>query len=321
MNRGFREVWIDDLTPIMIDAFALYIWATPFITRLLSTVGTTVWWYVATVMVIAMLTFTVNLAAHKHIHWLHSDLRVCESPLFRSVWLFAAMSTVTRHTEGGGVLPFTIVTFLPLVYVRISPLLPPVTALYATGFFVCTILISVTRLGGHNVNAKDTNFSFYESGLDLLSFTISCAHHSIWIASHKHTRSLQHTEYQSQSDTQTDTCTSILGAWVQSEATILATFRMLLVIFSILVGGTPTYSTSVLLEYPLLGLLQTLFLLATISTLAAWTHGQHQQPTCLSNVLLATVVASSCGMLVDGTGQTVCLLAAMPFAIALELMG
>ena len=302
------------MTPFMIDAFTLHIWATPICTRILA--GTTAGWYVPTVITIAMLTFTVSLAAYTHVEWLHYEVGVTDSPLFRSAWLFAAMSTVTRHIGGGGVLPFTLVTFLPLVYVRISPLLPPVTALYATGFFVCTILLAVTGRSGHAVHVTDTGFNVYVmSGLELLSFTISCVHHSIWIASHHHTRSLQTPAYQSPSDPSTTLSRWIHAEWIHTEATRLASFRTLVVLFSMLVR-TPTYSAIFL---PL-RFLQTLFLLATISTLAAWTHGQHQRPTSLSNVLLATVVASSCGMLVDGTGQTVCLLAATPFAVALELL-
>ena len=316
MDTGFREIWSHSLTPLVIDAFTLYMWATPFTTHLLATVGTTAGWYVTTVMTVAMLTFTVSIVTYKHVNWLHEEVGVSESPLFRSVWLFAAMGTVVRHVGGVGVLPFTLVTFLPLVYVRISPLLPPITALYATGFFICTTLVASTRHGGPAIHATGTSFSAYISVLELLSFTISCAHHSIWIASHNHTRPLPPTEYQGPSDTKTDPITS-LTRLIYAESTQLAAFRTLVVLFSMLVGGTHTYPASFL---PIC-FLQTLFLLATISTLAAWTHCQHQQPASLSQVLLATVVASSCGMLVDGIGQTACLLAAAPFAIALELLG
>ena len=155
------------------------------------------------------------------------------------------MGTVVRHIGGGGVLPFTLVTFLPLVYVRISPLLPPITALYATGFFICTILVAVTRHGGHTMHATDTSFSVYFSVLELFSFTLSCVHHSIWIASHNHTRSLQPPEYQGPSDAQTDPSTS-LPRWIHSESIQLATFRTLVVLFSMLVGGTHTYTASFL---------------------------------------------------------------------------
>ena len=314
MKRGFREIWGYELTPFILDAFTLHLWATPFAIRLLDTVGTTIYWYIGTVMAIATLTFVASLVPNIHLGWLHTEVGVCESPLFRSAWLFTAMATVTRHTGGAGILPFTLVAFLPLVYVRISPRLPPVTALYATGFFICTILVAFARhtyqdTTGHPAYATDTSFNVVSTISEFISFTISCVHHSLWITSHKHAESIPtpeyHTTHQGMSDPQTDPNTPLLKS----------TFRTLVVLLSMLVRETPTYSAN----YLTLCFIQTLFLLATISTLAAWTHGQHKQPTSLSNILLATVVASSCGMLVDSTRQTACLLAATPFAIAIEL--
>ena len=316
MSSWFIELWNDYLTSLILDAFVLQMWATPFTTRLFDTVGTTVEWQVFIVILVAVLTFTFSLVTNINTDWLNNEVRVCESPLFRSAWLFAAMGAVTRHI-GAGVLPFTIVTFLPLVYVRISPLLPHITALYATGFFVCTIILAVAGGRGH---ATDTSFNWGFFILDSISLTIICVHHSVWIASHDHTRSLQQPhDYQGLSGTQklnfTDPRTEF--SRILYEATRLATFRTLVVLSSMLVIGTPTHSVSFLS----LSFVRTLFLLATISTSAAWTNCQHQQPTSLRNVLLATVVASSCGMLIDGTGQTAFLLIATPFAIALDIFG
>lgn len=312
MSSWFIELWNESLTPLIIDAFVIQIWATPFTTRLYDTVGTTGELQALICIIIAVLTFTFSLVANLNPDWLNNEVRVCESPLFRSAWLFAAMGAVTRHI-GGGVLPFTIVTFLPLVYVRISPLLPPITALYATGFFVCTIILAFTGGRGH---ATDTSFNWGFLFLELMSLAIICVHHSVWIASHHYTRSLQkpHDSHRA-SGTQTDPRAELRR--IRDEATLLATFRMLVVLVSMIFIGTPTHSVNFLS----LSLIRTLFMLATISTSAAWTHCQHQQPTSLRNILLATVVASSCGMLVDGTGQTAFLLVAAPLAIALDVLG
>ena len=97
MTRGIQEIWKDDVTPLILDAFTLHLWVTPFRTCLMGTASpegtrSIVWWPVVNVVALTVITFAMSLTAS-----LHTPMGVCESPLFRSMWLFAAMGTVTRH--------------------------------------------------------------------------------------------------------------------------------------------------------------------------------------------------------------------------------
>jgi hypothetical protein len=155
-----------------------------------------------------------------------------------------------------------------------------------------------------------------------VSFIMCCIHHSIWIESHD--------RFQTGSGHQDDRAdrarapdhlilfTAASFNWyVDTKSIKLATFRTLVVIFIVIARETSTSFTG----WPSVTFLQTLFLLATVSTLAAWTHCQHLETNSLSNVLLSTVVASTCGILVDSIQQMACLLLAAMFAIALEILG
>ena len=306
------------MTPLILDAFTLYLWATSVTTCLKDAVETDIIGVGVTALFMVLVTFTMSAVRTERAHLLHTPRGVCESPLFRTVWLFAAMGTVKRHTGVMvGVLPFTVVTFLPLIYVRVPVKLPAFTALYATGFFLCTtaLALRIDRDAVVHIAPKECELWGISYWLAWVSFIICCIHHSIWIESQNRFQTGL-----------TDRCvpdhyisfTTASYTWyVDPKSIKMATFRTLVVLFIVLTHETPTYFN----ERPSVTFLQTLFLFATVSTLAAWTHCQHLETNSLSNVLVSTVVASTCGVLVDSIQQIACLLVAAVCVIAFEILG
>ena len=316
----------------MLDAFTLHLWATSFATCLRDVIETDIreegnarlWYTAATVVFIALVTFTISAVGTEHAHLLLTPKGVCESPLFRTVWLFTAMGTVKRHTGAVfGVLPFTIVTFLPLIYVRVSVKLPAFTALYATGFFLCTTFLASRsdRDAVVRIESKECELGGNSYWLAWVSFIMCCIHHSIWIESHDRFQTASGRRVTDHPTSSTALfaapCPSLVTWLINPKSIQLAIFRTLVVLLSVFTHETPVYFTG----WPSVTFLQTLFLFATVSTLAAWTHCQHLEANSLSNILVATVVASTCGILVDSTEQSAYLLVAAAFAIVFEIWG
>ena len=141
-QSSFKQLWCEAVAPLVMDAFAIYLWATPLTTSLVSraplgSIGTTV--------AIAFLVFIGNMVIHPRrcIHF-HAKTNIAENPLFRALWLYTCADAVSHSTGGtGAVMSFTIVVFLPLIYARVPASLAACSALYATAFFVLTIARAV----------------------------------------------------------------------------------------------------------------------------------------------------------------------------------
>jgi hypothetical protein len=311
------QIW-KDVTPLILDAFTMHIWATPFTARLRQYAGGSTgseFFVVITVVLIAVLTFTVNLATIKNAELLHNATRVSESPLFRTAFLFAASATIARCISGAGVLTFTVVTFIPLVYVRVPSSIPVVSAVYATVYFLCAFIGTMNNTDTLAGVKPHEETSYFTNILVWLCFALSSVHHAAWHASHSH---YSPSRGRFASDRDPDSVSSLgmrLYEHIIQESTQLAAYRTMVVLGCMLLRSTDSTNTGPV------AFIERLALLVTVSTFASFAHGQHttRGGNSLSSVLLSTVAATSCGMLVENVEQVACILVATPLAIAFEL--
>jgi len=314
--------WCEVVAPLVMDAFATFLWATPLTTSMLAhapmgSLGTTV--------VIALLVFLVNMAIHPHARRFIARTNVSENSLFRAMWLYVCADAVSRSTGGtGDAMSFTVVAFIPLLYNRVPASLAACSALYATAFFALTatryvliqfetpqqqsstrVLESSTIIGGNLIDSGDLLISNLDSddGSSFMYwcvFTLGAVHHTIWTASHTYT-------------TYT-TCDTLPQTVMHT-----AVFRAVVVaVLCLLVEETPSSTCIGLCST--IDFLQTLFLFTTISTFTAWTHCQHQHPSNLRSILPASVVSSACGILVDRIEQTFCICIIAAIVVAFEIV-
>jgi hypothetical protein len=273
-----------NLAPLVLDAFAIHLWASPYTSCLISGSWTGTW------VGIAVITFAVSFASVYHAAHIHNRTGLVENALFRAAWLFTATKSV-KNRIGSGVLPLVLVAFLPLIYVRVAPDLPSVAAIYAILYFL------LTGSRGTQVTAVCGNSSAFTMCYVWVSFIISCGHHSAWVHSHTHYIEL-----------------SGFRKWVYRSPLHTTFFRTVVVALCMLFP-----QTQLLGKPATLGTLRTLFLLSTISTFTAWTHCQHKETECFSNILVSTVFPVVSALIVETIEHTTAVLIVITLLIAIEL--
>lgn len=320
MSDSILQKWQVIASPLVLDAFTVHMWATPFTRYLLNIAADprsgSHFFTVATVLLVAALTFTVSRTAIKHAGLLHEATSVSDSPLFRVAWLFAATVTVA-HSVGAGVPVFTLLTFVPVVYVRVPSVIPAVSAVYATVYFLCTLVGTLNRavpVVPHVNGQIEQGVSYFAIACVWLSFVLSCAHHAAWIASHNHPDQPGVAASSKSGDTESPPISPIRWLYEQvfDESVQLAAYRTGVVLAC-------TFLHDAGRETGHVAFLQKLSLLVTISTFESFTHCQHEGTNTLTSILLATVVVVTFGMLVGNVEQTACILLVTPAAIAFEL--
>jgi len=307
------RIWMDGFTPLVLDAFVMHIWATPLISCLIngasaSSNGT---FTTSIVLVAAALTFTVNIYIHPHLPHLHQKLGVCDSPLFRSIWIFASAAAVGRYTGDGGILSFTVVTFIPLLYVRVSFVLPAVSALYATLFFALTagrsLLVFVRHEDIGPSDGIEVPHDILSIGFHWFVFIFSSVYHPVFMSSHLYT---------------VGTGDEVPGGYFfmkwRYTAIPLAAFRTIVVCLCVFIRETYSYG-HLYKFHAAIEFIETLLLYVTITTFTAWVHSQHVYPNTLRNILTTAVVTASCGMIVENIEQTAFLCLLAPAAIASDV--
>ena len=308
------HIWQTTFAPLILDAFTLHLWATPF-TSLLREYASTVPELVATVVLIAALTFTVNLATIKHAELLHETTRVSESPLFRTVFLFAASSTIKRCVGGAGVLNLTVVAFVPLVYVRVPSSIPVLSAVYATVYFVCVVMGTISNNAQPSGEEPSNSYSYFTNALVWVCFVLSNIHHAAWQASHSHYSPSRGRFVGDRDPDSVASCSLWLYEHLIQESTRLAAYRTMVAIGCMLLRRTEPATVGPV------AFIERLSLLVTVSTFTCYVHCQHSTVhNSLSSVLRSTVVVVACGMLVDNVEQVACILVAVPAAISFELV-
>jgi hypothetical protein len=305
------DLWVEGISPLVIEVFVIYVWSTPLTTNILQTsyssdikIET-----VFILFVLALLTFALNVCIYPYLTTIHDTTNISHSPLFRSVWTFTCAVFIRMSTGIVGIIPLTILVFLPLIYVRVPRPLASISAIYAVIFFgVCAIdrlLSTRTEYSEKVQRVTDTTPVFYNISMNWIIFVANSVHHMTWISSHAHT-----------SDRSRPPIVSYFFLRWRHSAIPIAIFRTLVVLFCTAfacVSKTHQENQSFIL-------VGTLFFFTTISTLTAWVHCQHENVTSLRAILLASVTTAVCGMLADSMEQTTFLYMLLPAAICVELV-
>lgn len=308
---SFIDVWTEGITPLIVELFVIYLWSTPLTSNMLqidrSSDTDVVTIFIATV--ISLLTFMLNICIHPYLITIHAMTHVSKSPIFRAVWTFTCAVSIRQLTGFVGIIPFTILVFLPLIYVRVSQSLASISAVYAVIYFgVCAVhgLSSVQNKPSVPLQLITQEApTAYTVVMSWVVFIASSVHHMTWVSSHTHT-----------SDPSEPPVISYLFLRWRNSGIPIAIFRTLVVSICMVVVCKPTtYNKSDTFQF-----MQALFLFLTISTLTAWTHCQHTNVACLRSILLASVTTAVCGMLVDNVEQMAFLYMSLPLAIFVELV-
>lgn len=275
-HASIKELWIEGVTPLLLEAFAIHLWVPPIANSLISTRPMIAGSHALTLAVIgsvvAIFTFLVNLWIHPHTHSILAKTGVGESPLFRSVWVFICACAVSRYTGNDGIMQFTVVTILPLVYVRVPEQLASCAAVYAGIFSILCIchhiaLFVAGRPFWTEAPVDTTHHHGYSIASHSAVFVATSVYHILWFSSHRHTSD----------PTQQPSLSYFFFPW-ETSALPLSVFRTILVLLSMFehVGHATqtdgiTYTNQKVVEF-----LRILFLFTTISTFTAWTHCQHK---------------------------------------------
>lgn len=315
--------WSEGITPCVLDAFQVYVWASPITSSILASVepgrDTAC---ACIVLLLLVLTLALNLAILANAEAFHVRTGVADSTLFRAGWVFICACAITRFTgHGGGVTAFAVVAVLPLVYVRVSGSLTGCSALFAIAFFVLTVARSVLEPSSSTVerllwrDVKDWEAASWPVvAAHWAVFVVASAFHAVWAASHAHTLGRD-----ALTPVQAYAVAVPSATAAASAALPKALFRTSLVLLCLLVREAPPCGGHGSANHlHTIRFLQTLALCVTISTITAWTHCQHKRVNSLRGVLAATVTAALCGILVETIQQIVVLSLLFPGAVLLD---
>ena len=310
-HSQFIQKFIDQVAPLVLDAFVMHLWLQPLLSNILiktplhSGTGFTL----SMVLLCSILTFTLNMSIYPHLTDIHLRTGVGDSPLFRSIWVFICAAAARRYT-GGGAMPFTIVTFIPLLYVRVPHLIHVISCVYGLLFFTVSITRNafmlfrdkITRPDSYNPSGDD----FYVLGFYWFVFIFTSIFHPIFMSSQMYTTDRHQNMNRS----------NIAFVW-RFAGTRIAIFRSIVVLLTALLYDR---NSAMYLQKNRdnMEFIETLFLYMTITTFTAWVHCQHVNPNKLSNILTSSVAAASCGMIVDNIEQAAFLCALTPAAIAFD---
>jgi hypothetical protein len=298
-----EELWVEGITPLVLEAFAIFIWTTPMTNSFLGKVPAIADSYMLTALLTALFvsvyTFLLNICIHPYVHTILARTSVCDSPLFRTIWIFICAYTATRYTGAPGIMQFTIVTLVPLIYVHVSDKLAAYSAIYASAFLILGVGHGVAFFGAKQSLSVETQHTTVHLDATVVAthsivFMINSLYHTLWFSSHRHT-----------SDPAVPPCLSyFLFPWDKSKLKV-AGFRALLVMTAVLGSSgrmmenpTITYRYHRVVEF-----FQIVSLFVTISTFTAWTHCQHKYHNRLRTILCASITSATAGMLVDTMEQ------------------
>ena len=312
-NKSFVQMWIEGITPLILDAFVMHIWATPLIRSLINgaPVSSNETETFGIVSVAAILTFTVNVFIHPHVLRFHKTTSVSDSPMFRAIWIFSSAVATRRYSVGSPALSFTIITFLPLIYIRIPPYLRVVSSFYGLVFFCLSAGRSCLMFFRQESVRQTMDPSYlhdaYSIGFHWFVFLFSCIHHPIFMSSQVYI-----------SDTNTHLIENYFFVKWRHSPVPLAAFRTMVLFFCVFIRENELYGVPYK-YHQAVEFLEILFLYLTISTFTAWAHCQHIQANTLRNILTTSVVAASCGMMVETIEQTAFLCFLTPMAIFFDV--
>jgi hypothetical protein len=313
---SLKELCVEGVVPLLLDAFSMQLWLMPLVDSIMGSIPMGASATASTLcvaIILAVVTFVLNVSVYPHLHPFLAHSRVGDSPLFRAVWVYTCAAAVTRYTGGAGVMSFSIVTFVPFVYVRVPDILPVFASLYACVFFVFIAVHNVMSIqaGGSRFARSRVVHSYdvYSMAMHSIVFISSSLYHAVWIASHKYT-----------SDPAQQPVSSYLFLRWRRWGILPALFRTLVLVLCMLNrdGSETAGSSSSVARYQnhdVFRFLMTLCLFATISIYTSWTHCQHLDANKLRNILSASVVAATCGVLALDMEQIAFLCVAAPLAI------
>jgi hypothetical protein len=290
-----KELLVEGFVPLIIDKFVTYIYICPISILLLDTphLGTNPS-LVPIIIGILAVVFTANIAVYRSDTCYDVTRQTRESPMFRSVYVCLCAALAARRV-GVGIVCFTITTFLPVIYVKVSGLIPQVTAGYVLFFFMMTAINTV------NSSAEDTTHKVtgsFETFMQWVLLLIGALYHAMWSLPQRHT-----------SDINKKPLFSYLFIRLRNSPLPIAVSRTIMTLLCVLSRDTYRGRRNMGQNsyWYVVDFIQTLSLLITISTFLAWSHCQHSYRNSLSTVLSAAVVSAACGILIENAAQAICL--------------
>jgi hypothetical protein len=316
-DAGLYELWSEGVTPLIIDAFEICLWATPLVGSIVSSISpeNNEMRVVAVTLILAM-TFFMNWQLVSVGRYFHAKASICDSPIFRCGWIFICALAISRYTGGADVSCFTIVVFLPLVYTRVSTHLPSCISFYALIFFV--LLLYRVALRSQHITDTQWNIlprqegewvenGYVRIGMYWFLLLSATSYHVVWSASHQST---------SDNHRESPVMSYLFLHWRDSSIP-LALFRTTIVFVCTVLFEIPA-GTSIGHYEANLETLHIFILFVTMSTLTSWTHCQHLHPNSLRGILIATVTAAACGLSVGNVEQITTVIILSPVAIAFD---
>jgi hypothetical protein len=292
-----KELLVEGLVPLIIDKFVLYIYICPISIFLLDTPHPdTNPNTVAVIFGILVVVFIVNIAVYTSETCYYVTCQTRESPMFRSVYVCLCTALAARWV-GVGIVCFTITTFLPVIYVNVSGLIPQVTAGYVMLFFILTAINTINS-PAEDTTHKVTVIGWSETFMQWVLLIVGVLYHAIWSSTHRHT-----------SDITQKPLFSYLFIRLRNSPLPIAMSRTIMTLLCVVLRDTYRGRRNMAQNssWYAVDFIQTLSLLITMSTFLAWSHCQHSHRNSLSTVLSAAVVSAACGILIENAAQAICL--------------